>query len=63
MTELGSTKPAGEGLTDQEMVDQVAGQESKDLKYADVFKRETQGTTTDVEAAKASADDLAGDNR
>jgi hypothetical protein len=62
MTELGSTHAAGEGLSDQEMLDQVASQESKDLKYADVFKREADGTTTDVEAAKASADEIAGED-
>ena len=56
----GSSKPAGAGLTDEEMVDQVADQTSSDLKHADVFEREANGTTTDTEAAKASADELEG---
>lgn len=61
MTDEKNTKAAGEGLSDEEMVEQVAGQTSSDLKYSDVFEREADGTTTDVEAAKASADDVAGD--
>lgn len=51
---------AGEGISDEEMLDQVAGQTSSDLKEADVFKREADGTVTDTEAAKADADDLSG---
>lgn len=61
MSEDKNVKAAGEGLSDEEMLKQVADQTSSDLKYADVFKREADGTTTDVEAAKASADDLAED--
>jgi len=52
---------AGDGLTDEEMVEQVADQTSTDLKYADVFQRESDGTLTDTEAAKADADELAPD--
>jgi hypothetical protein len=55
------TQQAGEGLSDEEMARQVAGQTSSDLDHADVFEREADGTTTDTEAAKASADELAGD--
>lgn len=55
------TTPAGAGLSDEEMVEQVADQTSSDLKHADVFEREADGTTTDTEAAKASADELKGD--
>jgi hypothetical protein len=43
------------------MVEQVADQTASDLKYSDVFERESEGATTDVEAAKASGDELAGD--
>ena len=43
------------------MLEQVAGQTSSELKYADVFKRESEGMTTDTEAAKASAVEFAGD--
>lgn len=63
MTEQGHTHRAGEGLTDEEMADQVAEQTSSDLQEADVFKREADGTVTDTEAAKASADELRGDGR
>ena len=58
MSEDKNVRPAGEGLTDEEMVRQVAGQTASDLKYTDVFERESEGATTEVEAAKASADDL-----
>jgi hypothetical protein len=59
--EHGETRPAGEGLTDDELVEQVVGQTASDLKNADVFEREADGATTDTEAAKASADELAGE--
>ena len=61
MTDQGEVRPAGEGLTDEEMAEQVAGQTASDLKNADVFEREADGATTDTEAAKASADELAGE--
>lgn len=61
MTDQGEVRPAGEGLTDEEMAEQVAGQTASDLKNADVFEREADGTSTDTEAAKASADELAGE--
>ena len=56
-----NTHPAGEGLSDEEMVQQVADQTASDLKYSDVFERESEGASTDTEAAKASGDELAGD--
>jgi hypothetical protein len=55
---MGETKPAGEGLSDEEMASQVADQTSSDLKVDDVFEREADGTTTDTEAAKAGPDEL-----
>lgn len=61
MTDGEGTTPAGAGLSDEEMLDQVAGQTSSDLKHADVFEREAAGTTTETEAAKADADELEGD--
>jgi hypothetical protein len=60
MTDEKNTQPAGAGLSDEEMAKEVAEQTSSDLKYADVFKREADGTTTDTEAAKATADELEG---
>jgi hypothetical protein len=61
MTSEGKTTEAGEGLSDQEMVEQVAEQTSSDIREADVFKREADGTTTDTEAAKADADEWSDD--
>jgi hypothetical protein len=57
----GDVTKAGEGLTDEEMAEQVADQTSSDLRESDVFKREAEGATTETEAAKASADELGGD--
>ena len=51
--------PAGEGLTDQEMVDQVTSQTDSELEQKDWFERESDGTVTDTEAAKADADEIA----
>jgi hypothetical protein len=56
----GDVHEAGEGLSDREMADQVAAQTPSEERYADVFKREADGTTTETEAAKASGDELAG---
>jgi hypothetical protein len=61
MSDDQNVQQAGEGLSDEEMARQVAGQTASDLKYSDVFEREADGSTTEVEAAKASADDLAED--
>lgn len=54
-------KPAGENLSDQEMVEQVQGQTDSELEWKDVFEREADGATSDVEAAKADADETQGD--
>ena len=37
---------------------QVAGQTSPDLRAQDVFEREAEGASSDVEAAKAGPDEL-----
>jgi protease I len=55
---MGDTKPAGEGVSDEEMVREVAGQTSSDLAVEDVFERETDGAAGDTEAAKADPEDL-----
>jgi hypothetical protein len=57
----GKHRQAGDGLTDEEMADQVADQTSSDIREADVFKREADGASTDTEAAKASGDELKGE--
>ena len=58
-TDAGTTKPAGEGVSDAELAEQVGEQTSSDLKAEDVFERESDGAATDTEVAKADADDLA----
>jgi hypothetical protein len=57
----GETQKAGEGISDEEMVAQVNEQTPSEEHYKDVFEREADGTTTDTEAAKASADELQGE--
>jgi hypothetical protein len=57
----GETRLAGEGLSDDEMVRQVASQTDSELKYQDFFEREADGVMTDTEAAKATADELIDD--
>jgi hypothetical protein len=52
------TTPAGEGLTDEEMAEQVAASTDSEHQQADVFEREAGGAATDTEAAKADADEL-----
>jgi hypothetical protein len=60
MSGPGETRAAGEGLSDEEMAREVAGQTSSDLKADDVFEREADGASSDVEAAKAGPEDLPG---
>ena len=52
---------AGEGLSDEEMARQVASQTDSELQQKDYFERESDGTVTDTEAAKAEADEVADD--
>lgn len=60
MSGPGETRPAGDGLSDEEMSREVADQTSSDLKADDVFEREADGAAGDVEAAKAGPEDLPG---
>jgi hypothetical protein len=55
---MADTKPAGEGVSDDEMVREVADQTSSDLAVEDVFERESDGAAGDTEAAKAGPEDL-----
>jgi protease I len=57
---VGETEPAGEGLSDEEMIREVADQTSSDLMAEDVFKRESEGAVSDTEAAKTDADAVTG---
>lgn len=61
MSETGSTQPAGEGVSDEQLVEQVAGQTSSDLKAEDVFERDSDGVDHPTEAAKESADEVESD--
>jgi hypothetical protein len=51
---------AGEGVTDEELVQQVADQTDSELEQKDYFEREADGTVSDTEAAKADADEASG---
>lgn len=58
-TSAGTTRPAGEGIDDQELSAQVAEQTDSNLEVEGVFERESDGAASDTEAAKASGDELA----
>jgi hypothetical protein len=57
-TSAGETHAAGEGVSDEELAEQVAEQTSSDLEVEEAFERESDGAATDTEAAKASGDEL-----
>ena len=57
-TSAGTTRPAGEGVDDQEFSSEVGEQTSSDLKVEGAFERERDGAATDVEAARETGDDL-----
>jgi large subunit ribosomal protein L4 len=57
-TDAGTTKPAGEGVSDEDAAKEVAEQTSSDLKAEDVFERESGGASTDTEVADAKADEV-----
>ena len=54
----GRTAEAGAGATDQEMTRQVFRQTASDRAVEPFFERERHGAATEVEAAKANADEL-----
>ncbi len=58
-TAAGSTKAAGDGVSDTELTEQVAEQTDSDLKVEGTFEREGAGAASDTEAAKATGDELA----
>lgn len=57
-TSAGTTRPAGEGVDERELAEQVGEQTDSNLEVEDVFEREADGAATETEAAKATADDL-----
>lgn len=57
-TSAGTTRPAADGVDDDQLTEQVAEQTSSDLEVEGAFERESDGAATDTEAAKASGDEL-----
>ena len=57
-TQAGTTRAAGDGLSDDQLQEQVAEQTSSDLDVEGAFEREADGAATDTEAAKATGDEL-----
>jgi len=57
-TDAGTTRPAGEGVSDDQLQEQVAEQTSSDLEVEGAFEREAEGAATETEAAKATGDEL-----
>lgn len=57
-TNAGTTRPAGEGVDDAELGEQVAEQTDSNLEAEAAFERESDGAATDKGIAKADADDL-----
>jgi large subunit ribosomal protein L4 len=55
-TDAGETKPAGEGVSDQEMASEVAAQTSPDLKAEEAFEKAAE-KDTDAPAEQALADE------
>jgi hypothetical protein len=58
-TSAGTTRPAGDGVDDQELESQVAEQTDSNLEVEGAFEREADGAATDKEVAKATGDELA----
>jgi hypothetical protein len=58
-TDAGTTRPAGAGVSDDDMADQVGDQTSSDREAEDVCEREAVGAATATEAAKADGSELA----
>jgi large subunit ribosomal protein L4 len=54
-TDAGETKPAGEGVSDEEMAEQVESQTDPNLEVEPVFEAEADGASDDGEAAETLA--------
>ena len=57
-TSAGTTRPAGKGVSDEQLEQQVADQTTSDLEVEGAFEREADGAATDTEIAKATGDEL-----
>lgn len=58
-TDAGTTTAAGEGVSDDELAEQVGEQTDPNLEVEGAFERESGGAASDTEAAKATGDELA----
>jgi hypothetical protein len=58
-TSAGTTRPAGEGVGDDQLEHQVAEQTDSNLETEAAFQRESDGAASDTEIAKADGDELA----
>ncbi len=58
-TDAGTTAPAGEGLSTDELTEQVGEQTDSNLEVEGAFERESDGAASETEAAKATGDELA----
>lgn len=57
---MAEKKAAGEGISDDELVRQVTEQTDSEHEQKDYFERESEGTVSDTEAAKADAEEAGG---
>ena len=57
-TDAGTTRPAGEGVDDQALTEQVGEQTDSNLEVEGTFERESDGAASETEAAKATGDEL-----
>jgi hypothetical protein len=57
---MAERKAAGDGVSDDELVEQVSEQTDSELAQKDYFEREADGTVGETEAAKADADEARG---
>ncbi|HEY2299693.1 MAG TPA: hypothetical protein VGH43_18315 [Jatrophihabitans sp.] len=57
---MAEKKAAGDGVNDDELVEQVTGQTDSELEQQDYFEREADGAVGDTEAAKSDADEARG---
>ena len=57
-TDAGTTRPAGEGVDDQTLAEQVGEQTDSNLEVEGTFERESDGAASETEAAKATGDEL-----
>jgi deglycase len=55
---VGETAAAGDGLSDDQFAERVAGQTSSDLQAEDVFEREADGASTDAPVSAIEGEDL-----